>query len=125
MKKEATGSILWHDLTVSDADKVSEFYSKVIGWEKQTFDMGGYNDYVMNISGTEDTAAGICHARGSNANIPPQWLIYVKVENLDSAMKACTDNGGRIIGDKRNMGEHGIYCLIQDPAGAHVMIFER
>ncbi len=31
--------------------------------------------------------------------------------------------GGKVLGNKRRMGE-GYYCLIQDPAGAYVMLSE-
>src|SRR6478735_7986820 len=116
------GRISWHDLTVNDAETVSEFYKAVVGWEKQPLSMGDYDDYVMTAPGTDD-ATGICHARGKNKDIPPQWLIYIQVENLDASLEECKRLGGKVMGDKRNMGEYGIYCLIQDPAGAHAMLF--
>jgi predicted enzyme related to lactoylglutathione lyase len=117
-------NILWHDLTVNDASKVSEFYEKVVGWERQGFEMdGGYNDYVMSPEEGEDPIAGICYARGGNKDIPPQWLMYVNVENLDKSLEAVTRLGGKVLGDKRKMGDDGkFYCLIQDPAGAYMMI---
>ena len=30
-------------------------------------------------------AAGVCHARGSNAKLPAQWLIYITVEDVDKS----------------------------------------
>jgi predicted enzyme related to lactoylglutathione lyase len=118
-----SGRFLWHDLSVKDASKVSEFYEKVTGWERQGFDMGGYNDYVMSPEEGEDPIAGICYARGSNKDIPPQWLMYVNVKKLDKSLEAVTRLGGKVIGDKRKMGDDGKhYCLIQDPAGAFMMI---
>ena len=120
---EGPGRFLWHDLTVKDASKVSELYEKVTGWERQGFDMGGYNDYVMSPEEGEDPIAGICYARGSNKDIPPQWLMYVNVKNLDKSISAVERLGGKVIGDKRKMGDDGkYYCLIQDPAGAYMMI---
>jgi len=110
------------DLTISDATPVSEFYSKVIGWDIQEFDMGGYSDYCMNDPETGETLAGVCNAKGVNANIPPQWLMYISVANLDKSLEAVTANGGEILGDKRSDGKGGYYCLVQDPAGAYVMI---
>lgn len=37
--------------------------------------MGAYDDYVMNASSTGQATAGICHARGGNADLPAQWLV--------------------------------------------------
>lgn len=120
MKK--TGRVTWVDLTVEDADKVSGFYNKVVGWDIQGLDMGGYEDYCMNAPDDGETVAGICHARGVNAHIPPQWLMYVSVDDLEASLKEVIANGGKIIGDKRSDGKGGHYCLIQDPAGAYMMI---
>lgn len=116
------GKPAWFDLTVENADVISDFYAAVVGWEKQPLSMGEYNDYVMKVAEGGEGATGICHARGSNAYIPPQWLIYVMVENLDASIEKCKNMGGNIIGEKRKMGEQH-YCLIQDPAGAYMMIY--
>jgi hypothetical protein len=79
--KEVIGSIEWRDLTVEDASHISDFYAQVVGWEKEPVSMGDYDDFNMNNS--EGTVAGICHARGGNSVIPPQWLMYVRVEDAE------------------------------------------
>ena len=117
------GNIAWADLTVPNADQVSSFYEDVLGWKKQGISMGEYDDYVMMLSDEETPAAGICHAKGVNKDLPPQWLIYIEVEDLDKSLAACIASGGKVHGEKRSMGKDGKhYCLIQDPAGAFMMI---
>ena len=37
---------LWMDITTEDADALADFYVNVMGWKKEAFDMGGYNDYM-------------------------------------------------------------------------------
>jgi uncharacterized protein len=118
------GTIGWVDLTVPDADALKEFYQDVVGWTTSAFDMGGYNDYCMNVPNSEDTVAGVCHARGSNANQPAQWMIYINVANLDESMEKVTARGGKVLNGPRNMPEQGRYCVIQDPAGAVAALFE-
>lgn len=118
------GTIGWVDLTVPDADSLKEFYQDVVGWTTSSFDMGGYNDYCMNVPGSEDTVAGVCHARGQNASQPAQWMIYINVANLDESMEKVTARGGKILNGPRNMPEQGRYCVIQDPAGAVAALFE-
>ena len=116
-KKPAIGSITWRDLTVKDAEAVRDFYSKVAGWKSSPVDMGGYDDFNMNLPGSDETVAGICHARGPNAKLPPQWLIYITVADVDDSAKRCVELGGKIIDGPRKMGEYR-FCVIQDPAGA-------
>jgi len=74
------GYILWQDLTVSNAIKVRDFYREIIGWDCIPEDMGGYDDFHMVIPPSGNSVAGICHARGENADPPPVWLIYIAVE---------------------------------------------
>jgi len=115
--KKPIGSIVWTDLTVDNADEVRDFYSKVVGWKHENVSMGDYNDYVMKPNTDDGGAKGICHARGDNANMPAQWMIYVSVADVHIAAKACTDNGGKVLDGPRKMGNHE-FAVIQDPAGA-------
>jgi hypothetical protein len=119
-----TGSIVWADLTVEHADRVRDFYREVVGWTSSDVDMGGYHDYCMNQPADAKTVAGVCHARGANAGLPPQWLVYVIVEDLDASMQKCVELGGTIISPVRRSGAEGRYVVVRDPAGAAIALFE-
>ena len=122
--KFAVGTVGWMDLTVPDAARLRDFYRDVTGWIPTEMSMGDYADYVMNdVDGKG--VAGICHARGMNASLPAQWLIYVTVENLDRAMERCRAEGGQVVTEPRQAGAHGRYCVIRDPAGAVAGLFEN
>ena len=122
-EKLETGSIIWTDLTIGNAEKVKDFYSGVIGWKSEPVSMGEYNDFSMNSPETGRTIAGICHSRGVNADLPPQWLIYFAVKDVDESAALCIKNGGKVIAAPRDMGKIGRYCVIQDPAGAVAALF--
>ena len=111
------GSIAWQDLTVPDAPEIRDFYCQVVGWSYTDHDMGEYSDYNINLPDGSRTVAGICHARDSNANVPPQWLVYIVVENVAESAGKCVELGGRVIDGPREMGGQ-TFCVIQDPAGA-------
>lgn len=116
------GTVGWIDLTVDGATELRDFYSKVTGWKASDVEMGGYRDFVMtDEDGTP--VAGICHAKGPNAGLPPQWLIYVTVADLDLAMAAAVENEGQVVHGPRLAGG-GRMCVIQDPSGAHMALYE-
>lgn len=117
-KRPAIGTISWADLTVEDAPRVRDFYREVVGWEVEELDMGGYADYCMNAPEGGATAAGICHARGVNAGLPPQWLVYITVADLDRSIERCAALGGVVVAGPRDMGPYGRMCVVRDPAGA-------
>ncbi|MCA9123052.1 MAG: VOC family protein [Planctomycetaceae bacterium] len=118
------GAISWRDLTVPNASEVREFYEAVVGWTNTPVEMGGYQDFCMNTPGTGETVAGICHARGANAGLPAQWLIYVNVVNLMKSIAECKSRGGKVLSEPKALGS-GQCAVIQDPAGACVALFER
>ncbi len=121
---KAVGAISWADLTVPNAEQVKDFYAAVVGWTHSSIEMGGYDDFCMNKPVDGETVAGICHARGANAELPAQWLLYVNVADLDKSIEACTSNGGTVLQAPRNAGG-GKMAVIQDPAGACMALFEQ
>jgi len=123
-EKPEVGSITWFDLTVPDAEKVKDFYSKVVGWKAAPVSMGDYNDFNMNSPGSEKTNAGICHKRSGNANLPSQWMIYITVKDINESEKVCRENGGKVLSEPKKMEGYGIFCVIEDPAGAVCTLFE-
>ena len=113
------GKVTWADLTVADAPRLRDFYRAVVGWEPAPVDMGSHQDFNMNVPGTGDAAAGICHARGVNAALPPQWLIYVPVDDLAASLATCQRLGGRVVCRHSER-----FAVIEDPAGAVMMLYE-
>ena len=111
------GGISWVDLTVANASEVRDFYSAVIGLKPEPLSMGDYDDYVMKSPENEELAVGVCHAKGLNATLPPQWLIYFNVRDLDASIQVCEKQGGKVVSSPREMGDFRM-CVIQDPAGA-------
>lgn len=122
--KSVVGSITWADLTVPDAEPIKDFYSQVVGWRTHAVNMGSYDDYNMELPGSHEAIAGICHSRGINAQMPAQWLIYIHVEDIDESVQRCLELGGKVLVEPRGMAEYGRYCVIQDPAGAFAALFE-
>jgi predicted enzyme related to lactoylglutathione lyase len=124
MSANKIGTITWQDLTVKNAEEVRDFYAGVVGWQPHNEDMGDYSDYNMIPPGGSTSAAGICHAAGVNADIPPQWLIYISVESVERSAAKCIELGGKIVVAPRPMG-YDLFCVIQDPAGAICAIYEK
>ena len=119
----APGQIGWIDLTVPDSEAVRDFYEAVTGWTPSPVAMGDYQDYCMNAS-TGQSVAGVCHRRGQNADLPPVWLIYIVVADLDEAIRQCESRGGKIVRVTKDMGGGSRFCIIQDPAGAVAALYE-
>ena len=111
------GGVTWVDLTVADAPQVRDFYQAVAGWSAAPVDMGEYSDFAMIAPEGTGAVAGICHARGGNADMPPVWMVYFSVPDLDAGLEACRDLGGEVLTPVRKAGGFR-YAVVRDPAGA-------
>ncbi len=119
----AIGEIVWHDLTIPNADEVRDFYQNVLGWTSSEFD----GDFVMSADGAAEGSVtgttGVCFARGSNADLPPVWLIYIQVASVEVTCQRVRDEGGSVVTGPRLMGGRA-FAVIKDPAGAVLAIIE-
>lgn len=119
------GAITWIDLTIPDATGIRDFYQNAIGWKTMDISMGDYNDYCMMSPEDNVVRSGVCHAAGENAGIPPAWIMYINVANLDDSIDRVVKGGGEIVHGPRKMGETARYCIIKDPAGAYCGLFDH
>jgi hypothetical protein len=117
------GTFAWHDLTVEDAPVLRDFYAAVVGWRPEPVSMGDYDDFNL-VAANGQPVAGVCHARGENAEVPPAWMNYVLVADLDTSLRRATELGGRVVVPTRDTGRDR-YAVVADPAGAVLALFQR
>jgi predicted enzyme related to lactoylglutathione lyase len=116
------GKIGWIDMTVEDAPGVRDFYKAVVGWGSEDVSMGDYADYSMTTPDGQ-AVSGICHARGSNAELPPGWLIYITVKDVDDSAAVCIAHGGEVLVAPTGLAG-GRFCVIRDPAGSVAALYQ-
>ena len=116
------GRIAWVDLTLSDAPSRRDFYREVVGWSVQEVAMTDgedrYSDFNM-LAANGTPAAGVCHARGQNRDLPSVWLIYLPVGDLAESIRRVTEEGGEVVKSVRGRDGEYVYAAIRDPAGAY------
>jgi uncharacterized protein len=117
----AVGCIFWLDLTVADAAGTRDFYRQVIGWSVDDVAMNDgseqYADYNM-IGGDGQPAAGVCHARGRNVGLPPVWMLYLPVGDIDESLRRVEHEGGTVIKSAQRKDGRVAYAAVRDPSGA-------
>jgi uncharacterized protein len=121
----AVGRIAWLDLTVADAAATRDFYRQVIGWSVQELAMedGGesYADYML-LGDDGNPVAGVCHARGANAALPPVWMLYLSVGDLAESLRRVQEEGGTVLTASRGDDGAYVYAAVQDPVGAYLAL---
>ena len=119
----SVGSIGWIDMTTGDAPRLRDFYTAVVGWASDEVSMGDYADYVMKAPSSGDGVAGVCHALGSNADLPSGWLIYITVADVEQSAARVGELGGKILVEPRGLAG-GRFCVIEDPGGSIAALYQ-
>jgi predicted enzyme related to lactoylglutathione lyase len=120
-KKYSIGTIISADITTPNAPELRDFYQQVIGWQSEEMNLkdenGEYSDYIMkDVDG--NWVGGVCYKRGDNKDFPPQWIVYVNVEDVSKSVEKCKELGGKILKEQKNDDGVYSYALIEDPVGA-------
>ena len=118
------GGIGWTDLTVENASDIRDFYKEVVGFGSAPVSMGDYDDFNM-LSPTDGTPqVGVCHASGANKDIPPVWIVYFIIEDMDASLKVLRQKDGQVLVGPKDMGNDR-YAIIKDPAGAVCGLYQQ
>ena len=80
--------------------------------------MGDYDDYAVKDAAGE-TVGGICHARGPNTGIPPVWVPYFTVPDVEAAAARAVELGGELL---RPIAGGAAY--LRDPAGTVSALYQ-
>ncbi len=118
---ERPGCISWLSLTVPDALSSRDFYQHVVGWKARSI---GAEDSEGHVAGfemridNETAAAEIRQFRGEQDDIPPVWLIHLRVDDLRESLRRVGECGGEVI---KEIAEEK-YAIVRDPVGVYLAL---
>jgi uncharacterized protein len=114
----AVGEASWHELITTDADAAMKFYHEVFGWQpSDAMDMGDMGKYQM-FNRPHGMIGGMMNKPAAMAQVPPHWLIYFRVPDINAAAERVKKNGGTVVnGPMEVPGGDWILNAI-DPQGA-------
>ncbi|MEJ7676911.1 MAG: VOC family protein [Segetibacter sp.] len=112
------GKICYIELPSRDINESSNFYSKVFGWEIRIRSDGSvaFDDAVNEVSGTWRTDRKPLTELG--------LLVHIMVDNIEAAIKAVNDNGGKIV-QPVGMEAPEITARFSDSAGNVLGLFQQ
>jgi predicted enzyme related to lactoylglutathione lyase len=115
MTAQTTGRFVWHELHTGDRAKAQTFYAALTGWEVKEFPMGPGEPYGLCLLGGKDHA-GITKSMAP-AGVPPHWLPYMAVEDVDAAAARVKELGGKVLSPPTDIPNVGRFAVCMDPQG--------
>ena len=108
------GAMCWNELCTNDPEAAKAFYSALLGWEF-------YGDeHYIHISNRGRNNGGM----NKLDNMPPCWMPYFHVANIDDGMKRVEELGGAVVMGKYEAPDTGWWSVVRDPAGAVFYIMQ-
>ena len=127
MTKPKVGEISWNELVTTNTKAASNFYSNLFGWKSEPFTpqgapTGGPPYTLFKLDPNSMGVGGMMQTQ--HPDMPAQWLPYVVVDNVDSALAKATKLGAKTCVPTMSIGEIGRIAVIQDPQGATIGLHE-
>jgi predicted enzyme related to lactoylglutathione lyase len=117
------GRFVWYDLLTTDPGGAEDFYKKVAGWGTQEWSSSGAKPYTMWTTENVPIGGVMQMAPEMQGAMPPHWIGYVAVPNVDDSAKQAETLGGRVLTAPMDIPEVGRFAVISDPQGAAIAIF--
>jgi uncharacterized protein len=117
------GEFCWWELGTRDLAAAVKFYTELMSWGTLVHDMGEYGKYYIFQLEGRDMGGGYQMSGPQFEGVPPHWMPYVWVDDVDASAAKAVELGGKIMAPPMDVPNIGRMAFLRDPQGAHFAIF--
>ncbi len=123
-KVQAPGSFCWSEVCTTDPEAARKFYGELFGWtaEEVPSDGGAYT--MLRLDGQDVGGMYQLAKEQVEQGVPPHWMAYVLVEDLDATTAKISELGGKVVMGPMDVMDVGRMTLLQDPTGAVLSLWQ-
>lgn len=120
-----TGTFGWNELVTTDTGAARKFYGALLGWSFDEMPMPGEAGQYIVASAGGTRVAGMFKMTGESfKGVPPHWMGYITVADIDASAGKVAALGGRICMPPTDIPNVGRFAMIADPTGAMVALMQ-
>ena len=113
------GTFCWVELGTTDSAAAKSFYTQLFGWDYDDHPMGPAGVYTMlKLNGKDAGALYELNPDMRAQGIPPHWLSYISVSNVDETAEKAKAEGATVLQGPFDVMTVGRMAVVQDPTGA-------
>jgi predicted enzyme related to lactoylglutathione lyase len=116
------GCFIWNELGTNDPVTAARFYGDLFGWTYEERDMGPMGTYRVILNGGRQNG-GIRPQSEQEAGVPPNWLVYFSVEDVDATVSTAGEIGGRVLAPPMDLPMGSRIAVLADPQGAAFALY--
>jgi predicted enzyme related to lactoylglutathione lyase len=125
IEKHTPGSFCWVELATTDQQAAKNFYGKLFGWQAEDTPMSPNDFYTtFKINGRDVAAAYTMRPEQQSSGMPPNWLLYVSVQDVNESLSKAGRLGANILVEGLDVAELGRLGILQDPTGAMIALWQ-
>jgi predicted enzyme related to lactoylglutathione lyase len=120
------GMLCSADLITADVASAKRFYAELFGWTLQAMPgPGGTDAYVMaQLRGRHVCGIAPQPPDQRERRVPPSWLSYVAVADVDARAAKVTRAGGTVVASPFDIPGAGRMAIVQDPSAATIALWQ-
>jgi predicted enzyme related to lactoylglutathione lyase len=112
------GALTWNELATRDVSGARRFYGDLFGW---TFE--GPEDQYVVIRNGERSNGGLRPMSPAEEGIPPYWVPYFAVADVEALAASATEHGGGVLAGPTEVPA-GRFVALHDPQRAAFAVFD-
>ena len=120
----AFGLFGWYELMTPDPAAAQAFYTKVIGWGVQPWEMPDMHYAMWTANGDPMGGCMELPREAREMGAPPHWLGYVYVPDAAVCVAKAVELGGQIFVPPTPIPTVGTFAVFADPQGATIAILQ-
>ena len=111
------GTVVWNELNSHDVEAAKGFYGRLMGWDFVPMPMGDDTYWIIRKDGTD--IGGVFPMKGPEFDpIPPHWMTYLAVDDVDASTQEATAAGGKVLKGPFDVPGVGRIAVVKDAEGA-------
>lgn len=115
------GEFSWCELITNNVKAAKTFYTKLFGWETEEMPMPEGMKYTVIKAGGKGIG-GIMKTPKEAKGLPPMWVTYVTVDDVDKVVKKAEKLGAKIHVEPTDIPDVGRFAVLLDPQGAAINV---
>lgn len=111
------GAFCWNELATRDTEAAKGFYAAVFGWGAEVNDLptgGSYTEWKL---GDRSIGGMMQITPPMPDDLPPHWLVYFCVAELDAALAKAQELGGTVVAPRMD-SPAGPFAVVSAPDGS-------
>ncbi|MEU1367003.1 VOC family protein [Streptomyces sp. NPDC005803] len=115
----APGTLGWTELVTPEREPALAFYPGVLGWTVKASDT-----YPQWGIGEEDFGGLLTMDENVPSDVPPHWLAYIAVADVDATAATAQSGGGDLLMPSTDIAGGRRIAVVRDPQGAAFGIYQ-